>query len=53
MYLDRLLLTHFDLYKKIGIDPPRGVLLYSDVSALAWPESPGFGLAWDGFGPLK
>ena len=21
-------LTHFDLYKKIGIDPPRGVLLY-------------------------
>lgn len=21
-------LTHFDLYKQIGIDPPRGVLLY-------------------------
>jgi 26S proteasome regulatory subunit T3 len=21
-------LTHFELYKKIGIDPPRGVLLY-------------------------
>ena len=20
--------THFDLYKQIGIDPPRGVLLY-------------------------
>jgi 26S proteasome regulatory subunit T3 len=21
-------LTHFDLYRQIGIDPPRGVLLY-------------------------
>ena len=21
-------LTHFDLYKQIGIDPPRGVLMY-------------------------
>lgn len=21
-------ITHFDLYKQIGIDPPRGVLLY-------------------------
>jgi 26S proteasome regulatory subunit T3 len=21
-------LTHFELYKQIGIDPPRGVLLY-------------------------
>lgn len=24
-------LTHFDLYKKIGIDPPRGVLLYGPL----------------------
>ncbi len=27
-------LTHFDLYKKIGIDPPRGVLLYGPPGAL-------------------
>ena len=26
-------LTHFDLYKKIGIDPPRGVLLYGPPGA--------------------
>lgn len=24
-------LTHFDLYKQIGIDPPRGVLLYGVI----------------------
>jgi 26S proteasome regulatory subunit T3 len=28
-------LTHFDLYKKIGIDPPRGVLLYGPPGASA------------------
>lgn len=28
-------LTHFDLYKKIGIDPPRGVLLYGPPGALS------------------
>jgi len=27
-------LTHFDLYKKIGIDPPRGVLLYGPPGML-------------------
>lgn len=27
-------LTHFDLYKKIGIDPPRGVLLYGPPGAV-------------------
>lgn len=27
-------LTHFDLYRKIGIDPPRGVLLYGPPGAL-------------------
>lgn len=27
-------LTHFDLYKKIGIDPPRGVLLYGPPGKL-------------------
>lgn len=27
-------LTHFDLYKKIGIDPPRGVLLYGPPGLL-------------------
>ena len=37
-------LTHFDLYKKIGIDPPRGVLLYgppgqSVFSALGYSRS--------------
>jgi 26S proteasome regulatory subunit T3 len=26
-------LTHFDLYKKIGIDRPRGVLLYGRAGA--------------------
>lgn len=26
-------LTHFDLYRKIGIDPPRGVLLYGPPGA--------------------
>jgi 26S proteasome regulatory subunit T3 len=29
-------LTHFDLYKKIGIDPPRGVLLYGPPGMLIW-----------------
>lgn len=29
-------LTHFDLYKKIGIDPPRGVLLYGPPGILSW-----------------
>jgi 26S proteasome regulatory subunit T3 len=29
-------LTHFDLYKKIGIDPPRGVLLYGPPGMFAW-----------------
>lgn len=29
-------LTHFDLYKKIGIDPPRGVLLYGPPGMSAW-----------------
>lgn len=24
-------LTHFELYKQIGIDPPRGVLMYGPV----------------------
>jgi 26S proteasome regulatory subunit T3 len=28
-------LTHFDLYKKIGIDPPRGVLLYGPPGKLS------------------
>lgn len=34
-------LTHFDLYKKIGIDPPRGVLLYGPpgLSPLRLPIS--------------
>lgn len=26
-------LTHFELYKQIGIDPPRGVLMYGPVSS--------------------
>lgn len=30
-------LTHFDLYKKIGIDPPRGVLLYGPPGKLVPP----------------
>ena len=29
-------LTHFDLYKKIGIDPPRGVLLYGPPGMSVW-----------------
>lgn len=29
-------LTHFDLYKKIGIDPPRGVLLYGPPGMFIW-----------------
>ena len=29
-------LTHFDLYKKIGIDPPRGVLLYGPPGAISF-----------------
>ena len=30
-------LTHFDLYKKIGIDPPRGVLLYGPPGRSDFP----------------
>lgn len=33
-------LTHFDLYKKIGIDPPRGVLLYGPPGAFSNPSTP-------------
>ena len=33
-------LTHFDLYRKIGIDPPRGVLLYGPPGALSLASRP-------------
>lgn len=32
-------LTHFDLYKKIGIDPPRGVLLYGPPGKLCFQSA--------------
>lgn len=39
-------LTHFSLYKKIGIDPPRGVLLYGPPGAF-YPCSFGLTLTWN------
>lgn len=32
-------LTQFDLYRQIGIDPPRGVLLYGPPGAFLPPPS--------------
>lgn len=29
-------LTHFELYKQIGIDPPRGVLMYGPPGMCSW-----------------
>ena len=29
-------LTHFDLYKQIGIDPPRGVLMFGPPGETQW-----------------
>lgn len=31
-------MTHFELYKQIGIDPPRGVLLYGLIALTCWPS---------------
>jgi 26S proteasome regulatory subunit T3 len=32
-------LTHFELYQQIGIDPPRGVLLWGYVVCFCSPRS--------------
>lgn len=37
-------LTQFDLYRQIGIDPPRGVLLYGPPGAPSPPSLPPLGL---------
>ena len=33
-------LTQFDLYRQIGIDPPRGVLLYGPPGQPPFPSLP-------------